>query len=68
MNSLENKEEGKNWNQYNQVQHLTQGNEWESDKYTRKDHKQDSQEICPFPIRGHIAARKDITYGQDIYK
>ena len=44
-------------NQYNQVPHLTQDTVWESDKNTRKHHKQESQEVSPFPTGDHKAAR-----------
>ena len=47
-------------NQYNQVPHLTQDTTWESDKNTKqkykKHHKQESQEISPFPAGDHKAA------------
>ena len=32
-------------NSFNQVSHLTQDTTWESDKNTRKNHKQESQEV-----------------------
>ena len=36
-------------NRNNQVPHPTQDTLWESDKYTRKRHTQESQKINPFP-------------------
>ena len=43
-------------NRYNQVQHLTQDTEWESDKNTRKHHIQESQEVSPSLTGDHKAA------------
>ena len=43
---------------YNQVPHLTQDTTWESDKNTRKHHKQESQEVSPFSAGDHKAAMK----------
>ena len=45
------------WNQYDQVPHLTQDTICESNKNTRKHHKQESQEVRPFPAGDHKAAR-----------
>ena len=44
-------------NIYNQVPHLNQDTEWESDKNTRKHHIQESQEVSPFPAGDHKAER-----------
>ena len=44
-------------NRYNQVLHMTQDTIWESDKNTRKHHRQESQEVSPFPAGDHKAAR-----------
>ena len=41
---------------FNQVPHLIKDTVWESDKYTRKHHIQESQEVCPFPVGVHKAA------------
>ena len=55
--SFESKEEAKIRNRYNQVPHLTRDTAWESDKNTGKYHTQESQEVCPFPVGDHKAAR-----------
>ena len=44
-------------NRHNQVPHLTQDIEWESDKITRKRHIQESPEVSPFPAGDHKATR-----------
>ena len=44
-------------NRYNQVPHLTWDTIWETDINTRKDHTQESQEVCTFPAGDHKAAR-----------
>ena len=56
---LESKEEGKNQEsiQSNITPDLGR-HIWESDKNTGKHHKQESQEISPFPACHHKAARK----------
>ena len=46
----------KDRNRYNQVLHLTQDTTGESEKNTRKHHKQESQEVSPFPADDHKAA------------
>ena len=43
-------------NRNNQVPHLSQDTTSESDKNTRKHHKQESQEVSPFPAGDHKAA------------
>ena len=43
-------------NRYNQIPHLTKDTIWESDKYTRKHHTQESQVVSPFPAGDHKAA------------
>ena len=44
-------------NRHNQVPHLTQDTEWESDKNTRRHHIEVSQEVSASPTGGHKAAR-----------
>ena len=46
-------------NPYNQIPHLTQDTIWESDKHTRKHHKQENQEVSPFPAGDHTVTRYD---------
>ena len=43
-------------NDLNQVPHLTQYTVLESDKYTRKHHIQESQDLSPFPAGENKAA------------
>ena len=43
-------------NRFNQVPHLLKDTVWESDKYTRKHHIPESQEVSPFPAGVHKAA------------
>ena len=45
-------------NRNNQVPHITQATTRESDKITRKRHKQESQEVSPFPAGDQKAAMK----------
>ena len=42
-------------NRYNQAPHLTHGTTWESNKYTIKNHKQESREVSQFPASDHKA-------------
>ena len=51
----QNKKEVKIWNLYNQAPHQTQDTMYESDKNTIKHHKQESQEVSPFPAGDHKA-------------
>ena len=44
-------------NRYNQVSHITRDNIWKSDKNTRKQYTQQSQEVSPFPAGDYKAAR-----------
>ena len=44
-------------NLYIQVPHLTRNTIWESDKNTSKHNIQESQEVSPFPLGDHKAAR-----------
>ena len=50
------KKKAKIRNRYNQKPHLTRDTILESDKYTRKHHTQNSQEVSPFPAGDHNAA------------
>ena len=43
-------------NRYNKVPNRTRNTVWESDKYTRKHHIQESQEVGPFLAGDHKAA------------
>ena len=53
-------------NRYNLVPHLTQDNEWESDKNTRKYHIQESQEAKPFPTDKEHISQTQITKQKEI--
>ena len=44
-------------NQFNQRPQLSQNTIWESDKNTRKDNAQQSQQVSLFPAGDHKAAR-----------
>ena len=44
-------------NRYNQAPHWNLETVWESYKYTRKHHIQESPEVSPFPAGDHKAAR-----------
>ena len=46
-----------NRNRYGEVPHLTRDTIWESDKNTRKCHKQESQEVSHFTAGDHKTAR-----------
>ena len=50
---ISSKEEDKEEMRYNQVAHLTQDIESESDKKTRNHHIQERQEACPLPTGDH---------------
>ena len=56
LNAMKVRKPAKIRNRYNQVPHLTQDITWESDKNTIKHHKQESQEVSPFPEGDHKAA------------
>ena len=44
-------------NRHNQIPHPAQDTIWERNKYTRKHHAQESQEVSPFQAGDHKAAR-----------
>ena len=53
-------------NRYNLVPHLTQDNEWKSDKNTRKHYIQESQEAKPFPTDQEQISQTQITIQKEI--
>ena len=57
LNKAKVRKKAKFRNRYNQVPHLTWDTIWKSDKNTRKHHTQESQEVNPFLVGDHEAAR-----------
>ena len=52
---MQSKKEGQDHELINQAPHLTQDTIWESDKNTINHHRQESQEVSPFPAGNHKA-------------
>ena len=57
LNKAKVRKKAKFRNRYNQVPYLTWDTIWKSDKNTIKHHTQEGQEVNPFPVGDHEAAR-----------
>ena len=53
---LKGRKKAKIRNRYNQIPHLIQDTECESDKNTKKHYKQESQEVSPFQTGDHYTS------------